>query len=100
MPVRQVMVKGAMSSSGQLCLKLTMTATTSQAEFTLWFGPAEMTLDQLKALLNVAEDIITGVDSVETDTKSDVIYDLYGRKIEKITQPGIYIKGGKKILVK
>lgn len=59
-----------------------------------------MTLNQLKTILNEAEEIITGVDGVETDTKSDVIYDLSGRKIEKITQPGIYIKNGKKVMTK
>ena len=32
--------------------------------------------------------------------KDSTIFDLQGRKIEKITQPGIYIINGKKILVK
>ena len=32
--------------------------------------------------------------------KEDTIYDLQGRKINKITVPGIYIIGGNKILVK
>lgn len=44
--------------------------------------------------------------SIESITQSvervddDAIYDLQGRRIEKITQPGIYIVGGKKVLVK
>lgn len=100
MPVRNVMVKGAKSKDGRLILKLTMTATINQTKFTLLFGPNNMTFDQIKTVLKEAEDIITGVDGVEIDTKDDVIYDLSGRKIEKITQPGIYIKNGKKIMVK
>ena len=32
--------------------------------------------------------------------KDSTIYDLQGRRIEKITQPGIYIINGKKILIK
>lgn len=36
-------------------------------------------------------------DSLTTDT---TIYDLQGRRIQEITTPGIYIIGGKKILVK
>ena len=42
------------------------------------------------------ESITQSVERVE----DDAIYDLQGRRIEKITQPGIYIVGGKKVLVK
>ena len=94
-----MMVKGA-KVAGQLVLKLTMTGRINGAEFTLWFGPDSMTLDAIKAALGTAEEIITDVDGIESETKEDVIYDLSGRKIERITQPGIYIKNGKKILVK
>ena len=72
----------------------------STTEGTLWFGPDVLNLDQIKAILNEAEEIITGVDGIEVETKEPVIYDLSGRRIEKITQPGIYIKNGKKILIK
>lgn len=30
----------------------------------------------------------------------DVVYDLTGRKVEEASRPGIYIKGGNKIIVK
>ena len=99
MPVYHMMVKGA-KIAGQLVLKLTMTGRINGAEFTLWFGPDDMTLAQIKAAMDTAEEIITDVDGIESETKEDVIYDLSGRKIERITQPGIYIKNGKKILVK
>ena len=43
----------------------------------------------------------TGIDEI-TDNReqSTVIYDLTGRRVETITEPGIYIVGGKKVLVK
>lgn len=44
----------------------------------------------------LVESITQSVERVEDDT----IYDLQGRRIEKISQPGIYIVGGKKVLVK
>ena len=43
----------------------------------------------------------TGIENVKTEN-GDVkaIYDLTGRKLDNITAPGIYIVGGKKVLVK
>ncbi len=43
----------------------------------------------------------TGIESVVTNGEAiESIYDLQGRKIEKITKGGIYIVNGKKLLVK
>ena len=42
----------------------------------------------------------TSVRSISSTDESSTLYDLQGRKLEKITQPGIYIKDGKKIAVK
>ena len=43
----------------------------------------------------------TGIEEVEEQgARSKEIYDLSGRKLKEITEPGIYIVGGKKILVK
>ena len=42
----------------------------------------------------------TGVENVEVESAVNVIYDLTGRRVEAITAPGIYIVGGKKVLVK
>ena len=43
----------------------------------------------------------TGIDEItENREQSTVIYDLTGRRVEEITEPGIYIVGGKKVLVK
>ena len=40
-----------------------------------------------------------GVDSVNADTVEDTVYDLQGRKLVKVTSPGIYIVNGKKVYV-
>ena len=43
----------------------------------------------------------TGIDEItEQRAESKDIYDLTGRRVEAITAPGIYIVGGKKVLVK
>ena len=42
----------------------------------------------------------TGIENVDAEAEKDVIHDLTGRKIETITKAGIYIVGGKKVLVK
>ena len=41
-----------------------------------------------------------GIGTPLEDKAEGPVYDLQGRRIDKIAQPGIYIKGGKKILVK
>ena len=41
-----------------------------------------------------------GIGTPLEDKTEGPVYDLQGRRIDKIAQPGIYIKGGKKILVK
>ena len=42
----------------------------------------------------------TGIDGINSEDGESVIYDITGRKIEKITEGGIYIVNGKKVLVK
>ena len=42
----------------------------------------------------------TAIENVEVENKVKAIYDLTGRRVETITAPGIYIVGGKKVLVK
>ncbi len=41
----------------------------------------------------------TGVEDIERELE-DTIYDLQGRKLNEITEPGIYIVGGKKVWIK
>ena len=42
----------------------------------------------------------TGVENVVVENEIKVIYDLTGRRVSEITEAGIYIIGGKKVLVK
>ncbi len=46
------------------------------------------------------EDGTTAIENVEVENAVKAIYDLTGRRVEAITAPGIYIVGGKKVLVK
>ncbi len=47
------------------------------------------------------DDEATGVDSAVKSQQGDgIIYDLSGRKVNRITRPGIYIRNGKKIVIK
>ncbi|MBR5593950.1 MAG: hypothetical protein IKW46_07755 [Bacteroidaceae bacterium] len=46
------------------------------------------------------EDGTTGIENVEVENEVKAIFDLTGRKVESITERGIYIVGGKKVLVK
>jgi hypothetical protein len=42
----------------------------------------------------------TGIEEVEIRNEKEEIYDLTGRRVNEITKAGVYIIGGKKILVK
>ena len=46
------------------------------------------------------EEGSTSIEGVEVENEVKAIYDLTGRRVEAITAPGIYIVGGKKVLVK
>ena len=59
-------------------------------------SPAE----DIRINLVVYNEDQTSIKEIECDNKNVVIYDLTGRKIEQIAQGGIYIVGGKKVLVK
>ena len=67
--------------------------TAGNKENVIVFGPAGVNLNDIM-------DIYTGVDTIEGGTETDGLYDLFGRKLDRITHPGIYIKGNRKVLVK
>jgi hypothetical protein len=48
------------------------------------------------------EEFVTDIEEVqtETETKPEAIFDLQGRRIERITAPGLYIVNGQKRYVK
>ena len=52
----------------------------------------------IDVMLNVTDP--TGVEGVEAESATLVIYDLQGRRLDNITASGIYIVNGKKVLVK
>ena len=47
-----------------------------------------------------SSQIVTGISMPSVSNRKNTLFDLQGRKIDKITQPGIYIENGKKILIK
>lgn len=51
--------------------------------------------------LNFGDSETTGIRDIETEVDTDALYDLSGRKVSAPSaQGGIYIKGGKKIIIK
>ena len=47
------------------------------------------------------KEIPSGITIKDSQTASQgTLFDLQGRKLDRITQPGIYIKNGKKVAVK
>lgn len=50
---------------------------------------------------NVDNSIATDIEGISTDTsRPSIIYDLMGRRVKEMTQPGIYIVNGKKVIKK
>jgi hypothetical protein len=52
------------------------------------------------SLYGIFDEVETSIDNVDSDNQEAIIYDLTGRRIDEIVKPGIYIVGGKKVLVK
>ena len=62
--------------------------------------PASAVPNKSAAFYGFDWDGTTGIEKVEIRNEKSEIYDLIGRRVETITEPGIYIVGGKKVLVK
>ena len=64
--------------------------------------------DANEAYLDIASDVVyysigadtTSIDEIAEQVAEDAVFDITGRKVEKISAPGIYIVNGKKVLVK
>ncbi len=70
------------------------TITLSKASFMnmmQWKAPAE-------DIVLTVEIIVTGIDNINADANA-VIYDIHGRRVEKM-EKGIYIVNGKKVIKK
>ena len=80
--------------------------TTGKAEGTFTNNANKAYFVPTNALANIASysfrfgEGTTGVEKVEIRNEKSEIYDLTGRRVETIIAPGIYIVGGKKVLVK
>ena len=58
-------------------------------------------IEQMGLYYNSSKNALpTGIENVEAMPESDVLYDLTGRKVGSTNVPGIYIKNGKKIIVR
>ena len=62
--------------------------------------PASAVPNKTVAFYGFDWDGTTGIEGVEVENEVKAIFDLTGRKIDVITKAGIYIVGGKKVLVK
>ena len=59
-----------------------------------------MATSTVKVAMYDAEIIASSIEAFNAESENNVIYDLAGRRIEKITEAGIYIVNGNKVLVK
>ena len=88
---------GTYTLSGKKCTKSTLAGT---------LAPFEININALPGSSNSVSsfelyyDASTGIEDIEPESEKQEIYDLTGRKIEKITAPGIYIVNKKKVIVK
>ena len=83
------------SSTNTPALKLILTGRRTQFEDIVWFGPDDLSLNQVKALI----DVMTGISPLGETEEEAAIYNLAGQRLSK-PQKGINIIGGKKVLVK
>ncbi len=69
-----------------------------------WLALDEATASEISYIsLKKGEGDTTGISSIETDvegTNNGAIYTIQGVRVNDMTQPGIYIQNGKKVLVK
>ncbi len=77
-------------------------AHTGKDQFTgTWFGADDWKLELVKKNEVQGEyNPFLGVENIEAAPVVQGIFDLFGRRIEAITAPGLYIVNGKKVLVK
>lgn len=81
---------------------LSATPNAQTAEFSLSVqdaGQQYITIENFIVTISSEAYTETGINSIDS-TKKEIIYDIRGRKLEKMTEPGIYIVNGKKILKK
>ena len=66
----------------------------------VWNDPRSLTATYSTFQVSDAPEIYDGVSTTAERAKDKTVYDLAGRRIDTISQPGIYIIGGRKVVVK
>ena len=59
--------------------------------------------EMLGQIINVVfgdEKTVTSIENIAVENAENVIYDITGRRVNEITNAGIYIVNGKKVFVK
>lgn len=83
---------------------VTPTLETMVESCALFYDPERLFPAAIDVDVATKSAVPTSVETVTFDKDSfdgeDVIYDLTGRKVGEVSSPGIYIKGGNKIIVK
>ena len=62
-------------------------------------GYFELPANTNNARLIIGGDVVTGIDALESAETTEVVFDLQGRRVAQPTK-GLYIIGGKKVMVK
>lgn len=60
----------------------------------------EVLFEPIKSLGGLGDDDATGISRVDSEIDNDVWYNLKGQRIDTPTRKGLYIKNGKKVVVK
>lgn len=64
------------------------------------YNLAEAEVITIKAIIGGEDDGTTGIKRVDSEVDNDVWYNLKGQRIDTPTRKGLYIKNGKKVVVK
>ena len=88
---------GTYTLNGNKCTKSTQAGTLAPFEINIKALPGS---SNTASTIELYYDASTGIEEIEAEGDEQEIYDLTGRKIEKITAPGIYIVNKKKVIVK
>lgn len=64
------------------------------------YNLAEAEVITIKAIIGGEDDGTTGIKRVDSEVDDDVWYNLKGQRIDTPTRKGLYIKNGKKVVVK
>ena len=75
------------------------TYTVYGADLGVYYKDAPVSFDGEDYTWTIGE-VETAIEGVDAEAEDAVIYDIAGRRIEKITNAGIYIVNGKKVVVK